>query len=241
MAPDNLIAHRGWRHRYPENTLIAIEQAIAVGARHIETDILMTKDQHLVLCHDEHLQRLCGIDRCVSQLSWEQLSQYSPCEPERLGEEFRGVSFSLLEDTLALLAQHSDVQLYVEVKEEALGCFGHSLVAEKLLAQIAHHKEQCVVISFDPDILQMIKSRGFHRVGLVLTDWAQWPSPALTALDPVVVFCDDDIIDDDRDLSDTPFALAVYEVDNMDRARQLWARGVKYIETFAIGEMLDAL
>ncbi len=50
-------AHRAdWRN-FPENSLEAIESAIAMGVDIIELDIKMTKDGHLVLMHDKKLDR----------------------------------------------------------------------------------------------------------------------------------------------------------------------------------------
>jgi len=50
-------AHRGdWRN-YPENSIAAINSAIAMGADIIEIDIQQTKDGQLVLMHDETISR----------------------------------------------------------------------------------------------------------------------------------------------------------------------------------------
>ena len=51
-------AHRGCSQRYPENTLLAFEQAAAVqNLTGIELDIQMTKDGELVVIHDERVDR----------------------------------------------------------------------------------------------------------------------------------------------------------------------------------------
>lgn len=50
--------HRGdWRHA-PENSVGAIEGAIAIGADIVELDVAKTKDGHLVLLHDGTLDRV---------------------------------------------------------------------------------------------------------------------------------------------------------------------------------------
>ncbi|HEX6430656.1 MAG TPA: glycerophosphodiester phosphodiesterase family protein [Niastella sp.] len=50
-------AHRGdWRN-FPENSIAAINSAIAMGVDIIEIDIAKTKDGHLVLMHDETIDR----------------------------------------------------------------------------------------------------------------------------------------------------------------------------------------
>ena len=50
-------AHRGdWRN-FPENSIAAINSAIAMGVDIVEIDIAKTKDGHLVLMHDETIDR----------------------------------------------------------------------------------------------------------------------------------------------------------------------------------------
>lgn len=49
--------HRGSLDQVPENTMPAFEQAWLAGADFIETDILETKDGHLILMHDDNVDR----------------------------------------------------------------------------------------------------------------------------------------------------------------------------------------
>ena len=51
-------AHRGCSQHYPENTLLAFEKAAEIkGLTGIELDIQLTKDGHIVVCHDEKVDR----------------------------------------------------------------------------------------------------------------------------------------------------------------------------------------
>lgn len=51
-------AHRGCSQRYPENTMLAFEKALGLrNLEGIELDIQMTKDNHLVVIHDERVDR----------------------------------------------------------------------------------------------------------------------------------------------------------------------------------------
>lgn len=52
-----VVAHRGdWRYA-PENSIAAIENAIKIGVDIVEIDIQKTKDGHLILMHDNTLDR----------------------------------------------------------------------------------------------------------------------------------------------------------------------------------------
>ena len=52
------IAHRGFSSRYPENTLLAFERALDLGADGAEFDVQLSKDGVPVVFHDESLQRI---------------------------------------------------------------------------------------------------------------------------------------------------------------------------------------
>jgi len=45
------IAHRGYKAEHPENTLKAFQGAVELGTHAIETDIHLSKDGVVVLCH----------------------------------------------------------------------------------------------------------------------------------------------------------------------------------------------
>src|SRR5262245_41350734 len=48
----NLQGHRGARGLRPENTLPSFEAALDAGVTSIETDLHLTRDDRVVLCHD---------------------------------------------------------------------------------------------------------------------------------------------------------------------------------------------
>ena len=52
-----LTAHRGYRQKYPENTMIAFREALKLDIDSVEMDVHMTKDYHIVVCHDADLRR----------------------------------------------------------------------------------------------------------------------------------------------------------------------------------------
>lgn len=233
-----LIAHRGWQKHFPENSLQAVAQAINCGAKHIEIDIQLTADHQAVLCHDTYLQRLCGQDGQIDQLTLAELGDYSFHEPDRLGQRFVPTPVCTLAQCVQLLAPHPDVQLYVEIKRHALRSFGAETVLAALNRVLAPISAQVTLISFDMDVLHQAKAAGWPRLAPVLIDWAQLQSPALRALQPALVFCDAEKIPAATDFRQLDCALAIYEVDQPAAARQLLARGAALIESFDIGGLL---
>jgi len=59
-----VLAHRGLVTEYQENTMMAIQAAIhSPHCDGTEFDVFLTKDNKVVLFHDENLKRLTGIDK----------------------------------------------------------------------------------------------------------------------------------------------------------------------------------
>lgn len=62
MAQKVVIAHRGASGYLPEHTLEAKAMAYAMGADYIEQDVVMTKDDQLIVLHDITLDRTTNVD-----------------------------------------------------------------------------------------------------------------------------------------------------------------------------------
>lgn len=63
-----VIAHRAGAALAPENTLAALEAAIAAGADMAEIDVRQTGDGVLVALHDDSFGRTAGLDKKVWEL-----------------------------------------------------------------------------------------------------------------------------------------------------------------------------
>ena len=73
------IGHRGASLHAPENTLAAFDLALSMGAHYLELDVHTTRDGHLVVFHDEVLDRVVraprpGMGGLVSALTMDRLS-----------------------------------------------------------------------------------------------------------------------------------------------------------------------
>ena len=69
------IGHRGFKAAAPENTIAAFKAATEAGAEALETDLHLTRDGVVVLCHDETLQRCYGNKARVRDLDWAEISK----------------------------------------------------------------------------------------------------------------------------------------------------------------------
>jgi glycerophosphoryl diester phosphodiesterase len=102
------IGHRGFKAAAPENTMAAFKAAVEAGVEAIETDLHLTRDGVVVLCHDETLQRCYGNKAKVRDLDWSEISQLrtlrEPQQPmPRLVDLLEYLGQPGLEDTWLML------------------------------------------------------------------------------------------------------------------------------------------
>jgi glycerophosphoryl diester phosphodiesterase len=110
--PVKVIAHRGDMINFPENSLPAFQQSIADGADVIETDVQLSKDGVVVVCHDSDFSRMGGLAKKVSDLTWKEIQKVDI--GLGMGENFRGVRVARLEDLLTLA--RGRIHLNIETK-----------------------------------------------------------------------------------------------------------------------------
>lgn len=70
-----ILAHRGGRLEYDDNAAGAFADALARGIRGAETDVRMTKDQHLVIMHDPTVDRTTDGTGAVADMTLAEIKQ----------------------------------------------------------------------------------------------------------------------------------------------------------------------
>lgn len=100
-------AHRGFHDKpaVPENSMLAFRRAASEGFG-IELDVHLTKDKKLAVIHDSSLQRTCGIDLNIEEITLEEAQVYFLEKSEEVIPEF--------EDVLVVVS--GKVPLIVEIK-----------------------------------------------------------------------------------------------------------------------------
>lgn len=71
-----VFAHRGFSGRYPENTMLAFQKAYEVGCDGIELDVQLTKDDVIVIMHDETIDRTTNGTGNLRDYTYEQLCSF---------------------------------------------------------------------------------------------------------------------------------------------------------------------
>ena len=150
----HVCAHRGHSIAAPENTLPALEAAAAHGATVAEIDIVLTRDDRIVVLHDEILDRTTDGSGRVAALDFAEVKRldagawFSPT--------FAGTRVPALEEALAT-ARSNKMGLLIEIKERQrpeilIECLARLLTAENALDDV-------LVISFDHVSLVRLKNR----------------------------------------------------------------------------------
>jgi glycerophosphoryl diester phosphodiesterase len=241
MHLPELVAHRGWARRYPENTLSALEAAIDAGARWVEVDVQLSADGFPVLFHDRSLERMCGVHGAIHQRTLADLRALSCGERGRFGETFATEGIASLAGFVQLLRRHPEVHAFVEIKRAAIEQFGGARILERVLPAIEPALHQVALISFSLPFLAEVRASHPIPVGAVFDRWSEREQPIVEDVSPEYVFCDLEGLPAEGALAHGSARIAVYEVAEPALARDLGKRGVGLVETFAIGEMLAGM
>ncbi|WP_410000315.1 glycerophosphodiester phosphodiesterase family protein [Halomonas sp. I1] len=110
-----IIAHRGSSAQAPENTIAAIDRALADGADAIEVDARLTKDGKVVLHHDASLARLAGDARRIDELDSSALEAVDV--GSWFGDPFVGARIAGLDEALKRVRGRAN--LMIELKPSA--------------------------------------------------------------------------------------------------------------------------
>ncbi|MGE5302488.1 MAG: glycerophosphodiester phosphodiesterase [Alphaproteobacteria bacterium] len=152
MATFTKIAHRGASGNFPENTRLAFEKAIEARVDMIEFDCQLTKDGHVVVFHDERLERTARAKGVVRNHTLAELKKLDIGEWRKRAH--KGERVLTLEELLDLVGQR--VNLCLDIKQ-----FPESLpgIELKLLFILSHYDylDRAVLSSFDYRCLDRVR------------------------------------------------------------------------------------
>ena len=110
-----VVAHRGYRAKYPENTIIAFEAAMAAEADMIELDVCLSRDRIPMVIHDKTLDRTTNGKGLVSAHTLAELKKLDA--GSWFGEEFKGEAIPTLMELL--LKIKGRITVNIEIKPES--------------------------------------------------------------------------------------------------------------------------
>jgi glycerophosphoryl diester phosphodiesterase len=149
LSAVDIVAHRGASFDAPENTLAAERLAWAQGADAVETDIHLTKDGQIIVCHDKTTKRTAGRDLPILAQTLEELRRLDAGSWK--DPKFAGEKLPTLEEQIALIP--AGKRMLVEIK------VGPEIVPElsRVLQRTGASPQNITFISFNYDALQAVR------------------------------------------------------------------------------------
>ena len=150
----SVIAHRGSNKVAPQNTLPAFRQAIAEGADGFETDVHVTRDGKLVICHNYTIDATSDGRGAITSYTLGELKKMD--FGGYFSDEFKGTPPPSLDEFLDLVGQTDSELINIELKKPMENESG---IEEKTVAAIRAHGlvDRVIISSFSAGILKNIK------------------------------------------------------------------------------------
>ncbi len=139
-------AHRGLHtddSAVPENSLAAFQRAKEHGYG-VELDVQFTADRQIVVFHDNTLTRMCGVDRRVDEMTYEELRSLRLLDSDQY--------IPLLDEVLEVLG---DVPLLCEFKP--MRSYTDTALCAAALPHLQQYKGPWCVESFNPFMMRWFR------------------------------------------------------------------------------------
>ena len=140
-------AHRGLHdkdHGIPENSLAAFRRAVGHGYG-IELDVRLTKDNKLVIMHDDNVRRMCGVNKKVSHMTLQELRSLRLSGTDE--------KIPLFTEVLELVG--GKVPLIIELKYESKD--GYPEFCRLVMKKLRDYRGIYCIESFHPGIVRWFK------------------------------------------------------------------------------------
>jgi glycerophosphoryl diester phosphodiesterase len=148
-------AHRGGALLWPENSLTAFRNAIALGADFLETDVHLTRDGEVVVVHDPTLERTTT---GVGRVSEARLADLASLRLRARDGAVTPDTIPTLSQLLALLGV-SRAELLLEIKVGA-DRQRYPGIEEKVLALVraSRLRERTVIMAFEEETVRRVRA-----------------------------------------------------------------------------------
>jgi glycerophosphoryl diester phosphodiesterase len=114
FAQLQFIAHRGASYLAPENTLASANLAWQLESDAVECDIMLTRDEKIVVIHDSNAKRLLGLDLEISETNYRDIKNANVKLKSTNLQKYSGEKVPLLKDLLQTIPQNR--LLVIEIK-----------------------------------------------------------------------------------------------------------------------------
>ena len=172
--PVLVMAHRGFSGKAPENTLAAFRKAIEIGSDFIELDVRFSKDGHLVVFHDDTLERTTNGKGKVADFSLQELKGLDA--GSWFGPSFSGEKIPTLREVLA--QAKGRILVNIELKKGDQGPYTMMDLSDRALEEVqrAGMEKEVLFSSFDLAALKRIRQKN-QGIPVAFITKSPWDSP----------------------------------------------------------------
>lgn len=110
-----ILGHRGVPHLHQENSFSGIQRALELGLDGVEFDVFVTRDERVVLFHEEELERVTDGHGKITDLTWDEVSRLRIKKEIYMGKDAAG------NDVVKKYDREERIPLLREVLEEFKG------------------------------------------------------------------------------------------------------------------------
>ena len=235
----NIVGHRGLPESYPENTLIAIRAALETGAHGVEIDLQFSADGEPYVLHDDSFKRTAGVDANILDLNSGDIDQISVHEPARFAETFSPCLISHLQDMVELCRAYPFAVFFLEIKDSVFSRFTRSEVLARVMDVIEPVREQCAIISYDYELIELTKTHYRQCSGWVLASYDAASLSMANDLKPDFLICNKTKLPEGP-LHAGNWAWFVYDVVDPQELEALANQGVTWLESWDVRLLLAA-
>ena len=160
-----VLAHRGANKVAPQNTLPAFQKALDFNADGLETDVHLSLDGHIVICHNYTIDETSNGTGRVDEMTLSQLKLYD--FGSYFSDEFKGVTLPTLPELLDLTKSMKLIN--IEIKPPQKDCD----LVKKVVEAIHEYGivENSIVSCFDPECIRLVKEIDKNvKTGLLYED-----------------------------------------------------------------------
>ena len=150
-AQTKIIAHRGFSSAAPENTLLAFQKAIEVGADYFELDVQRSKDNKAMVIHDATIDKTSSDSQTgeVVQMNSSELKNIKVGYTKKFGDQYADEKMPTLKE--ALEVAKGKIKVCIEIKSYGL--------EQEVLDAVNELKmnDQVIIFSFYYPVLAKIR------------------------------------------------------------------------------------
>ncbi len=160
-----VLAHRGANKVAPQNTIPAFQKAIEFNADGLETDVHLSCDGHIVVCHNYTIDETSNGTGLIYNKTLEELKAFD--FGSYFSDEFKGVSLPTLPELLDLTKSMKLIN--IEIKPPKKDCD----LVKKVVETIHEYGivENSIVSCFDPECIRLVKEFDSNvKTGLLYED-----------------------------------------------------------------------